>query len=388
MNAPGVRPAASRALSLFYLTNFAVFGIYLPWLNPYLDSIGLGGAQIGLLSALAPLSGLLVPAAGGILADRLGRRRDLVILSSLLALVAFSFIFAAGSFPAIALVLGLYAASRAPALPLVEAIAIEHAEAGGAPYGRMRVWGSIAFIAVALLAGRAIGLWGERVIPALMAGLLALNFLSTLLLPGERAPRSGRDGAGGVRGMIGRPGVLLFLIACAMSQAAHGPYYVFYSIHLERKGYAPLTIGLLWSIAVGCEILAMLRMRAVLDRFSPMAVVAAALALGGVRWLALSWTAALPVLIAAQILHAATYAALHVAAVTHTHRLFGREHGASGQAIYSSATYGLGSVAGMIGGGLLSGGLPFEALFAVASGVAFAGALVAALARRRPAHTP
>ncbi len=74
--------------------------------------------------------------------------------------------------------------------------------------------------------------------------------------------------------------------------------------------------------------------------------------------------------------------------MTHTHRLFGAERGASGQAIYSSATYGLGSVIGMVGSGLLSDRLPIPGLFAVASGVAFVGALVALAAWRRPRHTP
>lgn len=376
--------SATRALSLFYLTNFAVFGIYLPWLNPYLDHIGLSGVQIGVLSALVPLSGLFVPTVGGVLADRLGRRRDLVILSTFLALAAFSFMFAVASFHAIAVVLGLYAVSRAPALPLVEATAIEHAETGGTAYGRMRVWGSVAFIVVALGAGRAIGMFGVEVILILMTGLLGLNFLSTLALPRDRQPRERKSGGAAVGALVRRPHVLLFLLACMMSQGAHGPYYVFYSIHLERLGYAPLTIGLLWAIAVGCEILAMLRMRAVLSRFGPLPVVAAALALGGVRWLILSRTDSLPVLIGAQMLHAATYAAFHVAAVTHTHRLFGKERGASGQAIYSSATYGLGSVVGMIGSGLLSDKMPISGLFAVASGVAFAGALAAIGAWRRP----
>lgn len=386
--APLLPLSATRALSLFYLTNFAVFGIYLPWLNPYLDHIGLSGMQIGVLSALVPLSGLFVPTVGGVVADRLGRRRELVVVSTFLALTAFSFMFAATSFYAIAVVLGVYAVTRAPALPLVEATAIEYAEAGGTPYGRMRVWGSIAFIVVALVTGRAIGIWGVEIIVILMTGLLGLNFLSTLALPKDRPHRERPAGGPGVVAMLRRPQVLLFLLACMMSQGAHGPYYVFYSIHLERIGYAPLTIGLLWAIAVGCEILAMLRMRAVLDRFGTLPVVAAALALGGVRWLILSQTTFLPVLIGAQILHAVTYAAFHVAAVTHTHRLFGAERGASGQAIYSSATYGLGSVIGMVGSGLLSDRLPIPGLFAVASGVAFAGAFVALAAWRRPQHTP
>ena len=373
----------SRALSLFYLAAFAVFGIYLPYLNLYLDQIGLTGLQIGVLSSLVPLSGLLIPTAGGMLADRLGRRRDLVVLSSLLALATFSTMFAARSFPAILLALGAYAVSRAPALPLVEATAIELAETGGTPYGKMRSWGSIAFIAVALGAGRAVGWWGAEVVLIMMTGLLGGNLLASLALPRDRIRTGARAGQGGVRAMLGRREVLFFLLACMLSQAAHGPYYVFYSIHLERVGYAPHTIGLLWAIAVACEILVMLRMPTILARCGTLPTIAATLVLGALRWSICARTTAPAMMIGAQMLHAATYAAFHVAAVTHTHRLFGEERAASGQAIYSSATYGLGNVIGMILSGVLVDRLTIPGLFGIASGVALLGALLALGAARR-----
>jgi PPP family 3-phenylpropionic acid transporter len=368
--------APTRALSLFYLTWFAGFGIYLPYLNLYLDRVGLSGLQIGIVSALVPLSGLLIPPIGGLLADRLGRRRGLVVMSSLLALFSFSFMFAVRSFIPIAVVLGCFAVVRAPALPLVEASAIEHAEAGGTAYGRMRAWGSIAFIVVALGAGKAVGLWGVEVVLVMMTVLLGLIVLSTFGLPADRIHRGEPRTGGGLLAMLGRRQVIFFLLACMLSQAAHGPYYVFYTIHLERAGYATLTIGLLWAIAVGCEILVMLRMPVLLKRFGPLPVIAVALLIGVFRWTICARTTAPAMMIVAQVMHAATYAAFHVAAVTHTHRLFGKERGASGQAIYSAATYGLGNVLGMVLSGIESDRLGFQGLFGVAAGVALLGAIL------------
>ena len=78
------------ALSLFYVAFFAAFGAYLPYLNLYLEGIGLTGPQIGVISALLPLSVIVFPAIGGILADRLGRRRGLIIGSSGLSFLTFA----------------------------------------------------------------------------------------------------------------------------------------------------------------------------------------------------------------------------------------------------------------------------------------------------------
>lgn len=377
--------AAPRALSLFYLTSFAVLGVYLPYFNLYLESIGLDGLQIATVNALLPLSAALVPAAGGVLADRLGRRRELIVLSSLAALVAFSFILGARGFAGIVLVMACFATLRSPAVPLAEATAMEIAESGGPHYGRMRVWGSIAFILAAVMAGPAVGRWGARSVVPLLIGLLALNFAATLLLPRDRARAAGPRPAAGLGSFLKRSDVLLFLAACLLSQAAHGPYYVFYSIHLEAVGYPAPAIGLLWGVAVACEVAAMLRVPALLDRFGTLPVMALCLLLSSVRWWICSAGAAPAMMAAAQALHAASFAAFHVAAATHTHRLFGEERRASGQAIYGSVTYGAGNILGMLGSGLLYERGAVGDLFARASWVALLGGLLVIAAARREA---
>src|SRR5262245_13569341 len=217
--------AAPLTLSLFYVASFAVIGVYLPYFNLYLESLGFGGLQIAILTLLLPMMATLAPTLGGVLADRLRRRRELVIASSVLALLTFGLVPAARSFGAMVAVIAVYAALRSPALPLVEASAMEISAAGGPPYGRMRVWGSLAFILTALGTGALVGALGERAALRLILALLALNAVSALLLPRETVPAAA---AAPARSSLGRfvlqPRVLVFLLACLLSQASHGPY--------------------------------------------------------------------------------------------------------------------------------------------------------------------
>src|SRR2546425_7889111 len=136
--------------SLFYLPSLAVLGFYLPYFNLYLESLGFSGVQIGILTLLLPLASAVVPTPGGVLADRLGRRRELIVGSSLLALVTFYLVLGVRTFGATVAVIAAFATLRAPALPLVEASAMEISEAGGPHYVRMRVWGSLGIIVMAL----------------------------------------------------------------------------------------------------------------------------------------------------------------------------------------------------------------------------------------------
>jgi PPP family 3-phenylpropionic acid transporter len=378
--------AAALTLSLFYLASFAVMGVYLPYFNLYLESLGFSGLQIASVTLLLPLMATLAPTLGGVLADRLRRRRELVAGSSLLALLTFSLVPGARSFGAMAAVIAVYAALRSPALPLVEASAMEISTAGGPPYGRMRVWGSLAFIVTALGTGALIGAKGERAAVHLIIALLALNALSALLLPREKMPAAVATVLPSLGRFVMQPRVLLFLLACLLSQASHAPYYVFYSIHLEKRGYPPQAIGLLWGVAVGCEIIAMLVMPRVLRRLGTLPTMGASVLVASARW----WICAASVdpiaMILAQAMHAATYAAFHVAAVTHTHHLFGGRRRSSGQAVFSSATYGLGNMIGMFVSGVLYDRTAMANLFAGASATALlSGFLVVAAARKEAA---
>jgi PPP family 3-phenylpropionic acid transporter len=380
---------APLTLGFYYLASFAVLGAYLPYFNLYLKGLGFTGAQIGMLTLLLPLSIALAPLTGGMLADRLGWRRGLVIASSLLSLAAFASMTAVRTFPAAVLVIAAFSAVRAPALPLVEATAMEIAETGGSPYGRMRAWGSLAFIVTALLTGPLIGRLGERAAVYLIIVLLALQVPAALLLPPERLRAAPPAGAVGLWRLLRRPPVLYFLLAAVLVQAAHGPYYVFYSIHLEAAGYAPRTIGAFWGLAVACEIVAMLLMPRILGRCGTLPVMGAAALLAAVRFLICAASVAPLAMAVAQALHAATYAAFHVAAVTHTYRLFGDERRASGQTIYGSAAYGVGNVLGMSASGLLYDHTSMSVLFAGAALVALAAAgLVVAAARRTGCMKP
>jgi len=376
----GMTLAAPRALSLYYLASFAVLGVYIPYFNLYLAALGFSGLQIGMLNLLLPLTMVLMPAPGGMLADRLGRRRGLVIASGLLSLAAFTLMLAARTFAAAALVIAAYAALRAPALPLVEATAMEVSAAGGPPYGRMRAWGSLAFIVTALAAGPLVGSMGERVALHLMILLLAFQVLAAVLLPAETPRPRPAGGASDLGRFLRRPAVLYFLLASILIQAAHGPYYVFYSIHLKACGYSPRAIGVLWGLSVACEIVAMLLMPRILGRCGTLPVLGAAALLAAVRFSICALSAAPGAMIVAQSLHAATYAAFHVAAVTHTHHLFGPERRASGQAIYVSAAYGIGNILGMLSSGVLFDRTSMSVLFAGAAVVALAagGSVIAA----------
>ena len=104
--------------------------------------------------------------------------------------------------------------------------------------------------------------------------------------------------------------VVMLMLACALMQASHGPYYVFFSIQLESLGFLRVEIGALWAFAVAAEVALFAAMPALLERYSLVPLFAACFVITAIRWVAMAVLPLnLPVLVAVQALHAVSFGA-------------------------------------------------------------------------------
>ena len=134
--------------------------------------------------------------------------------------------------------------------------------------------------------------------------------------------------------------------------AAHGPLYVFYSIHLVDHGYGKTVVGALWSLGVLAEILVFLVMPRLLRRHSLQRLLMFSFACAIVRFLLIGWAVdSILLLIAAQLLHGATFGVCHAATVAALHRWFPGGQQARAQALYGSISFGAGGMLGALASG-------------------------------------
>jgi PPP family 3-phenylpropionic acid transporter len=360
----------------FYFAQYAALGIYIPYFPLYLKSLLFTGPQIALVLALSPVSRFLFPAFWGLWADRVGHRRLLVVLSLAASSAAFSLLFWARQLVPLSLVVLLYGFLMVPAIPLVEGLAQEEVERAAFPYGRVRLWGSIGFIASTLLFGRILDTAPLRAVLAGILGISLMNILPALGLP-EGSPSRHLPLSSLLR-EIRRADVLAFLASAALMQASHGAYYAYFSIHLDRLGFTRTSIGGFWTLAVAAEVGMMLASGALLQRFGAPRLLSVCFGAAAVRWLLLSRVSALPLLALAQMLHALSFGLFHVSAVGHTHRIFPADLRSSGQSLYSSWTYGLGTLAGFFASASLVDTVGIRGLFFLSSGLSLAALLCSA----------
>ena len=150
------------------------------------------------------------------IADRTGRTKLVVIglgVASTLTLAAFGLV---GGFAAFLLLSLLVGAVFSPMMPLGESITLRQARAGRIDYGRVRLWGSITFMVITVIAGWLIGLYGADVIHALVVAAAIATFLATLTLPAD-AGRMAAPRKGAALALARHPAFLLFLLAAMMT---------------------------------------------------------------------------------------------------------------------------------------------------------------------------
>lgn len=372
-------------LSGFYFFYFATLGALVPYWGLYLKSIGFAPVDIGVLMALLMLSRIVAPVIWAWIADHHAQRMRVVRIAALITVIAFSGVFFGTSFWWLAGVMMVFSFFWNASLPLLEVITMNHSGGHAGVYGRVRLWGSLGFIASVLALGPLIDVRGPWwVLPGLLT-LMSGIWLYSLLLP-ESEVQAPALHAGRLRDVLRRPEVAAFLLACFLMQASHGPYYTFYSIYLEAHGYSKSLIGVLWAFAVVCEIGVFLVMRCLLHYVALRVVLRMSFALAALRWLLIGhYPESLAVLIIAQALHAATFGSFHASAIQMVYRFFTGRHQHRGQAIYGSASFGLGGAVGSFYSGhtwaALGPTISFD-IAAVLAGLAFVVALLLLRERR------
>jgi PPP family 3-phenylpropionic acid transporter len=342
-------------------------------------------ARVGILLALGPVSRFLFPALWGLWADRVGHRKQIVILSLLGSSVVFAMLFRVERFWGVAMVLFVYGFFLAPAVPLVDGMVQEQAGGGRPSYGRVRPWGSFGFIGSTI----AFGMLLDRIaVHGVLFGILIASVAASLSAVGMPATsRAAPHPPQSLRRVLKRPEILRFLAATTLMQASHGAYYAYFSLHLDRHGFTRTAIGIYWTLGVAAEIVLMLFSAPLLRRSGPAFWISLCLGIAAFRWLLLA-RGVDPVLLAlGQTLHAFSFGLFHVCAVRATHELFPPALRSSGQSLYNALTYGLGNLLGFLGCGALAGSLGTQGLFALSAAVAALGWLISLRIPRRPAWT-
>jgi len=374
---PWSQATPQQRLSIWYFWYFAHVGAFTPYFTLYLESLDVPAAIIGLMMSAMLAMRVAAPLLWGYLADRQNEKAQVVRLSAILSLVCFAVLFLTVQIWPIAIAMAAFAFFWSASLPLVEALTLAHLVGAVERYGRVRLWGSVGFIAAVLLTG----LWlDQSVLRSLLwidLGILAALACSAWTLDDPVAGQSATTATLRWADML-RKDVLALLVASLLMAAAHGPFYVFFSIHLVAHGYGKAVVGMLWSLGVVAEIGVFIAMPRLLRQLSARTMLVGSLALAVVRFALIGWMVdSVPAMLLAQLLHGATFGAAHASVVALLNGRFPAAQQARAQALYGSFSVAFGGMLGNLAGGAAWQYWGAELTFTVGSVFAAMGLAVA-----------
>ncbi len=357
-----------------YFLYFGVMGIYLPYFNLYCYQIGFSGWQIGALSAARSVVLIVFSILWSILADRYQARRPIYIACNFISAALWGLFLLTTDFFWMLAITVVYGIFFAPLIAFLEAFAMDVLGKGKKRYGRMRAWGSLAFIMIVLTLGRLIDLYTIKIILSLV---LAASFVQAVVSLGFPHATDERrlSFAAGLRKLLTQR-IAVFLISAFLMLLSHGAYYAFFSIHLSNLGYQSLFIGVCWAVAVCAEIMTMIFSERLFKRFTYETVLIVSFAVAALRWFGLWKLQSAGAILALQITHAFSYGAFHMASILYIDSLAPAETKTLGQAVNNAVTYGLGLMVGFFLSGALYDRIGSNGLFALSGMVALAGGCI------------
>ncbi|MDH5425196.1 MAG: MFS transporter [Gammaproteobacteria bacterium] len=363
-------------LSGFYLVYFAALGVLVPYWGLYLKSLNFDARQIGELIAIIMATKIIAPYIWGAIADHTGKGMQIVRLASVLSFVIFGLVFIEQSYWWIALVMMSFSFFWNAALPQFEATTMNHLGAEEHDYSKIRVWGSLGFVAAVVLMGILLESQPISLVPLVLLLMYGALMLSSFLVPATLEPLHSYQ-QDSILTVIKQPQVMALLVVCFLVQLSHGPYYTFYSIYLEDHGYVRSMIGWLWALGVIAEVMVFLYIHKWLPKYGHRQLLLVALLLTTLRWLLIAYAVESPsVMIIAQLFHAASFGVFHAVAISLFHQTFVGKHQGRGQALYASVSFGAGGAAGSLLSGLSWDALGSTNTFLIAAGVVFLSVLV------------
>lgn len=342
---------AEAPLALFYFFYFSLVGVYIIFMPKILLSFGYSNAEVGVIYAAAPFMRFLIP----FVFRRFIALDHRIFLLSLALTLAGSLIFL-GTIENFWLYLAanlLFGAAVGISLPYVETISLH--TLSKSRYGKVRLYGSIGFAAIALWLGKVLTAPYE-----VLYYLIATAFLT--LLSGTLVAYLDRDTKMETTEENRSFSLLLypwFWLSVFLMQVSFGGFYSFFTIYETAHGVTLEATSWLWSFGVLCEIIMLYFQGPLLQRNLLMLLKTATL-ITAIRWLMLYLSPdSLLLTFASQSLHAISFALYHTAAISYVFTLYTQKKLA--QQFFLGIAFGLG---GSIGA-LLAGQIYGESMFLI-----------------------
>ncbi len=370
-------------LVLWYALAVGSIGSLHPFLALALERAGASGRASSLLFTLFPLGFLFAGPIWGWVADRTGRPTTVLRLSAALCFASVLAAAATSDWRFLVPSLAALALCRAPMIPLVDVLTVKSLGANSDAYGRVRMWGSVAFIGSVWVVGQQVEaswrapLYGN----ALLLGGACLLTWFLPELPRPESPVKPEIGP-----LVRHPMLRLLALVAVLHGLTVSSYDYMFSLHVDRLGLPASVTSAAFVCGVAAEVVVLAAAPWLLRVVGARRLLLIGVASGVPRFAVMATVTDPVVLAGIQVLHGLGFGAWWVGVVATLALEAPPLLRNSAQTLLMSANYGLGPLAALGLAALLVDGPGTSTLYGVAavlSATAFVLAIYALSPRRR-----
>lgn len=372
-------------LSSSYFWYFAILGLIIPFLPVFLDAKSFSSTEIGEILAIITATKIIGPTFWAFAADKSGKQLAIIRSGALLALLSFSLLFWLNGYWPVVFCLAVFSLFWTAVLPQLEVLTLNSIRRSAKIYARIRLWGSIGFIFLAVIAGDLIERYSADAFTYLGVIVLAGLFLSSMKLNPVKKTKNSVHQIEKISEKIFSRSFIFFFLAGLMLQMSFGPYYGFFALYLRELAYPGFAVGIFITISVLAEILIFIYASIFFRYFRLKTLLAISILLTSLRWFMTgSFADVIWVLVLVQCIHALSFGLYHSVSIQFIHQHFNHNQQNRGQAIYIGGVYGLGGAIGAyIAGIVWQGGQGSELAYNLAASAAFIGFVLVLFMRDR-----
>ncbi len=361
-------PSLSLFLGAYYFFYFALVGVYVIFMPKVLLELGYSAVDVGIVYAAAPFMRFLLPF---IFRHYVSLTFKIYLFSLLMTFIGtLLFLGTVDNFWLYLVANLLFGASMGISLPYVETIAL--ASLSKNRYGKVRLWGSLGFMGIALLLGKILETPYEALYYLSTTAFLTLIFGGILVRHDTVDHPVTQDNSS-----FSLSKYWAFWLSVFLMQVGFGGFYNFFTIYETAHGVSLEMTSWMWSFGVICEVF-MLYFQGPLLQRNLLNILKFATLVTSARWMILYlFPDSISITFASQSLHAISFALYHTAAITYVFSLYTQKKHA--QQFFLGIAFGLGGSVGA----LLSGKIYGENLFLIESIITFMAFVVLWIHQKR-----
>lgn len=346
----------SPILGAYYFFYFAIVGIYVIFMPKALLELNYTAMEVGIIYAAAPFMRFLLPF---IFRHYISLTPKVYHLSLLFTFIgALIFLQTAENFWVFLAANLLFGAAMGISLPYVETIALTILSKSY--YGKVRLWGSLGFIGIALWLGKILSSPYEAFYYLSVVAFLTFIFGALLTKYDTTSHPVAQDDAS-----FSLMKYWAFWVSIFLMQVGFGGFYNFFTIYQTDHGVTLEITSWMWSFGVICEVI-MLYFQGPLLQRNLLTILQFATLVTAVRWMILYlFPESVTWVFASQSLHAISFALYHTAAITYVFTLYTQKKLA--QQFLLGIAFGLGGSVGAV----ISGKIYGDYLFLIESLITF-----------------